>query len=113
MIVSVSMTEAEAAAFKVLGGSKWLHGAISRAVAVQVRRDADEAVCEYLERFADEEIRNAVAGVDQAVPFESFGKQYMADFYLSTEALAGLEGEALSRAIDRVIRDMAVEIREA
>lgn len=113
MIVSVSMTEAEAAAFKVLGGSKWLHGAISRAVAVQVRRAADEAVREYLEGFSDEEIRDTIPGVDQAVLFDAFGKKYMADFYIPMNALKGLEGETLSRAVDRHIRDMYVQIREA
>ena len=77
-----------------------------------VRDAADSAVCEYLENFLDAEIRDAVAGVDQSVPFAHDGKEYVARFYIPIDSLEGLVNEDLEKAVAKVIREMEVDVEE-
>ena len=112
MRVNVSLTDRDSETFKRLGGSKWLQQAIRRARAVEVRRLADEAICERLEQFKDEEIRDAISGVEQTVTFQHEGRDYYATFTVSREALAGREGASLANAVDREIRTMGAKIEE-
>ena len=113
MIVSVSMTKEEALAFKALGGSKWLHGAIARATAIEVRKAADQAILKHLGQFSDEDLSSFVEPISGELEVSFAGGQYSVYFEINHNRLSGKKGVALAEALGDALRDMAVEIREA
>jgi len=78
-----------------------------------LRDAADTAVCRYLEDFRNEEIRDAIAGVNQCIAFEHEGRSYLASFYMPSDDLVDLEGDELDSKVAQVIADMDVVIEEA